>query len=337
MRAIHRIPPAHERLFHRSGNRGGCPSIGSAGLMLDRVSNRVKGIIPQLITRTNQLIDVLDSAGSMASSGGASRSTVRVFLPSFHSLGRSREGRALASFLHEFGTSGPEEGTIKNFEGLVPFTSGGSDFMLIYLGMNSPSRMSRGSIISQEKEEAARASENISLRPFDSRYSIRLARKDDVSQLVEIYNSIFTTYLTDLDEKAISSMVETTPTLVSTHGGRIVAALAAEHAGLSVEGIGRLDMVEISEAATSPAHRGNHLYSHMIEMFLSTSERDLGPDSTIRYAETRASHPAAARGAVIAGGRVCGFLNKHCVINAVRDVEELGDHENLNVVHFQGA
>ena len=337
MRAIHRIPPARERLFHRSGNRGGCPSIGSAGLMLDSVSSRVKGIIPQLITRTNQLIDVLDSARAMASSRGASRSTVRVFLPSFHSLGRSREGRALASFLQEFGTTGQEDGRINSFEGLVPFTSGGRDFMLLYLGMNSPSRMSRSSIISQEKREAARASYDLSHRPLDSKYSVRLAGKEDVSQLVELYSNIFTAYLTDLDEKAVSSMVETTPTLVSTQGGRVVAALAAEHADFSVEGLGRLDMVEISEAATSAAHRGNRLYSHMIEMFLSTSERDLGPSSTIRYAETRASHPAAARGAILAGGKVCGFLNKHCVINAVRDVEELGDHENLNVVHFQGA
>ncbi len=334
MRAIHRLAPAApERLFKRSQPSRSCPSIGSAGLMVDKLSNRVKGIIPQLLTCTNQLIDVLDTAQEMARKEGATRATVRVFLPSFRSLNRTQRGRRLAAFLREFGTS-PSNESINRFEGIIPFNSNSREFMAIYLGMNSPSRVSRESLIARENEKALRASSNLEVRPINPDYSVRLATQNDVPQLVELYGSIFTSYPMELNSQNISSMVESTPTLISVYGGKVVAALAAEHAAIEINGLGTTQLIEISEAATDPGHRGNRLYSHMIGMFLSTIERELGSDATIVYAETRASHPAAARGAILAGGKVSGFLNKHCVINAVRDVEEIGEYENLNVVSF---
>jgi len=334
MRAIHNFAPAsRQRLFNPAQASRGCPSIGGAGLMVDRISNRVKGIIPELLTRTNQLIDVLDNAHKLAQENGATRTTARVFLPSFSTLNKSRQGRALAAFLREFGTGSRGE-TINRFEGVIPFSSNSQEFMAVYLGMNAPSRMSRDSIIDLETEEARRASSNLEVRPMNSDYSIRIATQRDVSQLVELYGSIFTSYLVELNSNNISEMVASTPTLVSVYNGEVVAALAAEHASLEVEGVGTTQLIEISEAATHPMHRGNRLYSHMIGMFLSTLERDIGQDASVVYAETRASHPAAARGAILAGGQVSGFLNKHCVINAVRDVEETGEYENLNVVSF---
>jgi hypothetical protein len=336
MRAIHRPEPAPHKFFSRSQGRSGCPSIGSAGLMVDRISNRVKGIIPKLVARTNELIDILDTAGSLASREGATRSSVRVFLPSFHSLGKTREGRALASFIRQFGASG-HEGGVERFEGIIPFNSQGNSMMVAYFGINSPSRVSPQPIIDIETNAAARASFGLSACPLSEGYSIRPAGVQDVSQLVELYSNIFSSYLVDLNENTIFSMVESTPTLVSVHSGRVVAALAAEHACFEVDGIGSISMVEISEAATDAAHRGNHLYSHMIGVFLSTIDREIGDNNSIIYAETRAAHPAAARGALLAGGTVSGFLNKHCLISAVRDVQETGEYENLNVVHFQGA
>lgn len=336
LRAVHRLEPTPQRLFSRAQARSGCPSIGSAGLMVDRISNRVKGLIPKLITRTNELVDVLDSARSLASREGATRSSVRIFLPSFHSLGKTREGKALASFIHQFGTS-ESEGSAERFEGLLPFNSCGSSMMVAYFGINSASRMSPNRIIELESNAAARASLGLSSRPPSEGYSIRPAGMQDVPQLVELYSNIFSSYLVELNESSVSSMVESTPTLVSVHSGRVVAALAAEHACFEVDGVGAVSMVEISEAATDAEHRGNRLYSHMIEMFLSTMDRDIGNENSVVYAETRAAHPAAARGALLAGGIVSGFLNKHCTINAVRDVQETGDYENLNVVHFRGA
>lgn len=334
MRGIHRFAPAtQQRLFNINQSSRGCPSIGSAGLMVDRLSNRVKGIIPELLTRTNQLIDILDSAQERVQESGASRLTLRVFLPTFASLNKTREGRALAAFLREFGTDSGED-FVNRFEGIIPFSSNSQEFMAVYLGANAPSRMSRKSIIDLETEEARRASSNLQVRPMNPDYSIRTATQKDVSQLVELYGSIFTSYLVELNSQNISSMVESTPTLVSLYRGQVVAALAAEHASVEIEGIGPTQLIEISEAATDPAHRGNRLYSHMIGMFLSTLERDIGNTASIVYAETRASHPAAARGAVLAGGRVSGFLNKHCAINSVRDVAETGAYENLNVISF---
>ena len=334
MRAIHRLAPAtQQRLFNRAQGASGCPSIGSAGLRVDKLSNRVKGITPELLTRTTQLIDVLDNAHKLAQENGATRATTRVFLPSFSTLNKSHQGRALAAFLRAFGTDSEGE-MVNRFEGVIPFSSNSQEFMAVYLGMNAPSRMSRKSIIDLETEEARRASNNLEVRPMNSVYSIRLATQKDVSQLVELYGSIFTSYLVELNSHNISEMVESTPTLVSEYKDEVVAALAAEHASIEIEGIGTTQLIEISEAATNPAHRGNRLYSHMIEMFLSTLKRDIGSNASIVYAETRASHPAAARGAILAGGQVSGFLNKHCVINAVRDVAETGKYENLNVISF---
>lgn len=336
MRATHKPEATPQRLFSRAQARSGCPSIGSAGLMVDRISNRVKGIIPKLLTRTNELVDILDSTRFLASREGATRSSVRVFIPSFHSLGKTREGKALASFIHQFGTSN-SEGSAERFEGLLPFKSGGQDMMVAYFGINSPSRMSPQSILEIEANAAARASLGLSSRPPSEGYSVRPAVMQDVPQLVELYSNIFSSYLVELNEKSLSSMVESTPTLVSVHSGRVVAALAAEHACFEVDGVGALSMVEISEAATDASHRGNRLYSQMIEIFLSTMDRDIGNENSVVYAETRAAHPAAARGALLAGGTISGFLNKHCTINAVRDVQETGEYENLNVVHFRGA
>ncbi|MCP4647586.1 MAG: GNAT family N-acetyltransferase [bacterium] len=327
-RQIH-TPQTNRKMFNRGSSNS--PSIGSAEVMLDRYSKRVKGIIPELITRTNRLIDVLDGARNKASENGMGRVSLRFFFPSFPQMHKTPEGRELAAFLLSFNGIAGEFTNI--FEARVPFNSGGRNCMLAYLGMNTQERLSPRRILLHEITMARLAGDGIRPSTPNSDYSIRAAELGDIPQLVELYR-VFTKYLIPLNEENIRKMVETTPTLVAVSGGRVAAALAAEHVTFPVEGLGSVDLVEISEAATAQEHRGNRLFSTMTGMFVETALGDLEADSSIIYTETRAAHPAPTRGALIAGGTYGGLLNKHCIIESDRLVQEQGSFENLNVVHF---
>lgn len=321
-------------VFRRNHLREASPSIGSTGIHVDRHSQRVKGILPTMVTHINDMVDVLDRARAAAEENGAGRVTLRFFLPSFQQMGRTHEGRQLAGFLRGFnGTSGAYTNI---FEGLIPFSTGEKNGMLAYIAMNQPERISPQGIILHEQALARFAERGLRTLDPDPDYTIRHAQAGDVDQLVELYR-VFTKYLVQLNAENVRKMVETTPLLVASSNatGRIVSALAAEHVTVPVEGMGPVDLIEISEAATDPDHRGKKLCSTMTCIFLDAIREDLGRLGVVAYAESRAAHHAPSRAFLLAGGRMAGYLNKHCILESDRLVDERGDFENLNVMHFR--
>ncbi|MBN2122126.1 hypothetical protein JW721_03655 [Candidatus Micrarchaeota archaeon] len=321
-------------VFRRQHEGNSSPSIGAAGIRLDSANGRVKGIIPRLITRTRELVGILDSAREMARENGADRATLRFFLPSFGSLEQSGEGRELASFIRNF--SGTANGYVNVVEGVLPFACEAGEMMMVYLAMNEPSRISPKDVLLHEQGLRRIAETGLHAPVENGDYAIRSAQMGDVPSLVELY-SVFTQYLISLNEENVARMVESTPVLVATSSssGKVVSALAAEHVAIEVEGAGTVHLIELSEAATSPEHRGKNLCSIMARIFLENVDADLGRLGVIAYAEARAAHPAPTRTFLQAGGEIAGCLNKHCVLESERMSAEQGDFENLNVVQFR--
>ncbi|MFH1221922.1 MAG: GNAT family N-acetyltransferase [Candidatus Micrarchaeota archaeon] len=326
MQTHRRIAPAQERVF----TAGGCssPSIGSVGLAFDRINNRIKGIHPELIGSEAKLTAVLDQARSMAQETGATRATVRFFLP----RSGNEEVRNLWRFLTAF--NGNEAGYTNIFEAVVPFSFYGGHYAMAYLAMNAESRLSPQNEILHELSMARLATMSSNRHRLPSGYRLRSAEPRDVSELVDLYR-VFTRYLVTLDHAMITNMVANTPTIVSiSQENRIAAALAAEHVRLNIGGLGMINLIEVSEAATAPQHRGRGLYSHMTRVFFDAAVSEFWADGLVMYAEARAAHPAPSRGLLNAGGTLGGFLNKQCVLESDRIVAESGPYENLNVVYF---
>jgi len=96
-------------------------------------------------------------------------------------------------------------------------------------------------------------------RPLPEGHSVRLARREDIPELVTLYGEIFETYPSPLVHASYLETVFQKETLfaVCTDGGRIVAAASAELAETN-------RAAELTDCATRPETRGKGLMTHIL-------------------------------------------------------------------------
>ncbi len=296
-------------------------SIGKIGIEFDQRNNRVKGIIPKVIGKNTLPIveEYLTHSDHLADKTGATRITMRFF--SSHTSYDS-----IKELGKKFGYT---------LEAIIPFDG----ISVYYLGKNADDRKSDPSLLAIERKKALEIRRTLSKTEVTLGPSFRIERMADehVEQLHELYRLTFTQYPFELNPQTLRSIMESAKVLVAINSeGRIVSSLVGESIEIPLENseIERIRLVELSEAATHPDYRAKGLLSFLVRQMVETIKKDSSV-KTIIYGEARASHIPAnvilrKNGAVYAG-----TLEKHCLIESVRNIPEEGIFENLNVWYFQ--
>jgi len=103
--------------------------------------------------------------------------------------------------------------------------------------------------------------DSFAVRPLPSGYEVRLAKRDDIAELLDLYASIFETYPSPLIHASYLETVFQKETLfaVCTREGEIVSAASAEvHP--------QVHAAELTDCATKKSARGLGLMSHILSL-----------------------------------------------------------------------
>lgn len=279
-------------------------SIGAIGkIAYDRVSDRSKGFLaPSYCT---SLTDISAALGDIAAQNHeGTRLTVRIPIPACID-------HALAARLRAAWKDGAE----LLCEAILPVARRGLG-AIAYYGANLPCRrISSASRTSQWKllEDACR--EKPSSRRHASDYRIEMLRRAadaDIERLAEIYAASFVSYVGDLSAESIAMMLPANAAAVARlPDGAIAAVAQAEVAAFQVNGHS-WRLIELSETATDPRHRGQGLSQLCKRMLV---EELAGPDA-IFYAESNARHFPVLRSNHNLGFRAVGRLEQHCLMDS---------------------
>jgi len=223
-----------------------------------------------------------------------------------------------------------------------------SSMSLAYFGRNSSSRRAPKHII---EEELASIESIIQLPPTTR--EIALARLDaggyrieqlqnptpnQINQLSDLYRATFSAYTFELNEQSVQNMCSNGNIVLVTVSSQnqIVGALVAEHATIEVDS-SPISLYELSDYATSREHRGNGAMTAMqIEVINLIRSLQIGNESII-YSENRAPWtPVSVSSHKTGLMDYSGTLEKHCIINADRNIMESGNMENLHVFAARG-
>lgn len=153
------------------------------------------------------------------------------------------------------------------------------------------------------------------LGPLPADCELRLARKDDIPDLIDLYQSIFETYPSPLLHYSYLETVFQKDSLysVATRDGRIVSAASAE---LYPD----IQAAELTDCATRPEARGAGLMSHLLRLL----EEELCRRNYIcGYSTARARSYGMNNVFYRLGYEFTGRLINHCDI--------YGDYEDMNI------
>lgn len=147
-------------------------------------------------------------------------------------------------------------------EAVLKYYLGGEDAFVVSK-FRSQERLSSGCLMEEilliEKLMATPPGQSRQPRPTD--HEFRMARREDIPELIELYQSIFETYPSPLIYPSYLETVFQKDSVfaVATREGRIVAAASAEiyphHRA-----------AELTDCATRPEARGRGLMSHILQM-----------------------------------------------------------------------
>lgn len=300
-------------------NKAKVSSVGASWPpVYDSRNDRSKGFYNKTISRREDALRMLNGI-----KGESSRTTIRAFM---------RKG-----LVEDIENCGFKVEAVIDAQNAIP----GHD--LVYLGQNRQDRACEPIIYQQEMESVREI--NSKVEPIDrfaamqrvkaAGYTIeelRLPKNNEITELKNLYSEAYQEYIFELNESTVSGMFSNGNIgFVGRLEGRIVSALIAEHAKLVIDGKHQIDMYELSDYATLKKDRGQGLITLMqIEAIRNLREKKDGEKSII-YAEGRAPWIAVNVATRKAGMTYGGTLEKHCVIMAERNFEELGQFENLNV------
>jgi beta-lysine N6-acetyltransferase len=161
----------------------------------------------------------------------------------------------------------------------------------------------------------ARPSEDHAEKPCPSGYEIRLAKRDDIAELIELYRGIFETYPSPLLHPSYLETVFLHETLfaVCTRDGEIVSAASAElHHDVRA--------AELTDCATKNSARGLGLMSHILALL----EREIASKGYIcAYTMARSRSYGMNNVFHLLGYEFLGRLINNCDI--------FGDYEDMNI------
>lgn len=169
-----------------------------------------------------------------------------------------------------------------------------------------------------EEDEIIKTIENgekKSLRKLPKDYQIRSAKDDDIPQIVDVFNEVFKSYPTPMNDKeyvkkAINSNVEMA---VIENGDGIVGLSSAE---IDFEN----KNAEITDCATLPSQRGKGINNHLIQ-FLEKRMKQIGIVNLF----------SIARAQSFGMNKVLYNLDYKYRGRLINNVHIAGDWENMNI------
>ena len=281
------------------------PSIGAIGsIYYDEDNDRVKYFSQPIHTEKGSIDTEVAQARRMMEEQGASRFTAR--------------------FLSTASYESP------HLEAMIPLNNGFSGVCLYYLGMNDDRRRSPDDILERQEALLRQVDRPGTIRDIPEGYRLeRLVRVGDADRqrLASLYQESFPTYLTELDEEAVESMVENSIVYVARNPEGMIVSSAVGEVGQVDTGEGILRICEMSEMATDRNDRNASLVSAVASQ-VADEARQI---TDLIFSEARASHVAINRVFAKMGFAYAGRLHKHCVISGDREIDEQGPYENLHV------
>ena len=314
-------------LVSRSSNQG---SIGAAAIGYDQYNNRIKGFSSFSILNSNSAMRLKEIVRAQEEQNPQStRTTIRA-LVSNH-------------LIDELSNNG-----LGKMEARIDISNVDSSMSLAYFGRNAPSRRAPQHIVS---EESASIEKILQIRPTTREsalarltsegYKIEQLKnptQQQVQQLADLYRATFSAYTFELNEQSVQNMCSNGNIVLTTVSpqNQIVGALVAEHATIEVDS-SQISLYELSDYATSRQHRGNGAMTAMqIEVINLIRSLSNGNEAII-YSENRAPWtPVSVSSHKTGLMDYSGTLEKHCIIESDRDIQENGNMENLHVFAARG-
>lgn len=295
------------------------PSIGSIGsIAFDGRNDRWKGLLTEVIDSPTRLHGTL--AGIMRGHVHGTRINVRTL------LGHDVEPDVRGINWHGFPLS---------LEVNIPVTGHPTVGALAYYGANNVRRIPSDVVRHEERALYMRVTE----RPIGLLPDVRVDRLTsdavtprEIEELVDIYRTSYTGYLTEFNEGSVRAMVDgNTVLVVRDEAGRIASVCVAESVMLDLPG-GPLRLVEISDAATRRDCRDRGYYSaakhHCIDYLRSL------PGPTVITTEARANSGRVLRSNIRLGLAYAGYEPQHCVISSTNDEDVQQDTRYGDLVVF---
>lgn len=155
-------------------------------------------------------------------------------------------------------------------EAILKYYRNGED-ALVVSKFRSQERLTAGSLMEEILliEQLMAATDPLPERALPAGYSIRLARREDIPELLDLYRSIFKTYPTPLIHRSYLDIVFQEETLfaVCTFGGQIVSAASAEL-------LPGLRAAELTDCVTRKDQRGLGLMSLILRVLEDSLRSD---------------------------------------------------------------
>lgn len=288
------------------------PSIGAIGAPYnDATNSRVKGFFPRILNSIQAVHQTLETVPTEAD-----RTTIRVITDETVSK------KLLWASTEHF-----------HCEAMIPIQGIGN---IVYYGHNRPVRQTAQSIRVQQR----RLLEGITMRnsrqdQLSPGFSICTHIAGTVPQLrrnaakiAEIYQLTFNSYLVELDQLAVLSMLASNRVVAIQNSHGIVAVVMAEVATIDI-GSRKLRLAEISEVATHPEYQRQGLSRFAYRRIVNDLQAD-GVD--VIFSETRANHYGIMAVAWDSGLKPRGMLEQHCVISSnFEEVSQTGRFGDLVV------
>ncbi|MBI2578208.1 MAG: hypothetical protein HYW26_00705 [Candidatus Aenigmarchaeota archaeon] len=314
-------------------------SIGRIGEpVFDRHNDRVKGFCTTVLEHSDGAMPFIEQARIVRDWRYASRITLRFV---------TRYPLAERTCLASSGIRKPNcFSPLGNFYSrgfeteYIPLSGEWQGYGVQYFGENSARRIEQGNAVLKEDEIVFESLRTATSRDPFSKASERgyvtelgIRSDGDIRQLFRLYQAVYRDYVFPLTEENVAELVETPTSIVALarHGsGSIVSVAIAEIAEIETSR-GLLRISELSDEATDPSHRSNGLNQACVATLVNELLGRYGNDIHLIFEEDRACSRGVNQQSANLGFRYAGRLNRHCRIDADRDVEVEGPYEDLNV------
>lgn len=281
------------------------PSIGAIGeIAEDPFNDRSKGWLPLVVDTRDDLLALLTRVARRVEFG--TRIQIRTFLgPQVADPGNleSRSWR-FAPF---------------QLEALIPVVGHPAVAHIAYYGACFNGRLPPAESVLAQRELLERV-QAMERRPISVDLKIeRLSQapsEEDIQELVQLYRSRYTTYLTEFTPESVRRMVAGNVVMVVRDElGMIASVAVGEMVTIALEG-GPLVLVEISDAATRRDRESRGYYT-AAKAALIRCLREEGP--CVITTEARANSAGVLRSNLNLGMQLAGYEPAHCVISARTD------------------
>lgn len=299
-------------------------SIGAVGSVLfDTLNDRWKGVLTTLYRSVEEIHMTLKQVLTYCLKG--TRISIRVLVAPEVDL------EALRSLSLPW-----REDTPLIFEAAIPVNRHGLG-AVVYFGANTPERKTPSDIRLAEWKLIGKLKNRVRKdRILPGGFSAEILHSEplieEILQLREVYRSSYTAYIASFDPATIARMIEENyVAVVRNQRRKIVSVCQAESASFDIEG-NEWRLVELSDTATDPEYR-SHGFSEICKRLLIRRVRG---ERTVIFTESRANFAGVQVNNHNIGMRVCGRLEKHCVMDSnTRTLPQEDQYSNIFVFSYK--